>query len=60
MMKAKNKQEPCEPSPTLSSPPSDKPTYAERGREIAELVLKGLKLRVTAEQEQQRLKEAGR
>ena len=60
-MNAKTEREPCEPSPTISSQPSDKPTYAERGREIAELVLMGLKLGVTEEQQQrQRQQEAAR
>jgi hypothetical protein len=53
-MKSKNAAEPCAPSQNISSPPSDAPTVAERGREIAELLLRGLQESVLTEQEQER------
>jgi hypothetical protein len=49
------------PSPTQSSQPSDATTVAERGHEIADLLLRGLQEGVLAEQDQQRrLKRAER
>ncbi len=51
-MKSESDQEPTMPSPIVSSLPSDAVPIAERGRELAELLLYGLKEGVRAEQEQ--------
>ena len=53
-MKSKNGAEPSVQSPTISSPPSEGATAAERGREIADLLLRGLQEGVLTEQEQER------
>ncbi|HLK59583.1 MAG TPA: hypothetical protein VKU00_23685 [Chthonomonadaceae bacterium] len=53
-MKSENEREPCGPSPAMSPPPSDAATVAERGREIADLLLRGLQEGVEAEQEENR------
>ena len=53
-MKPKNGAEPSVQSPTISLPPSDSATVAERGREIADLLLRGLQEGVLTEQEQER------
>jgi len=60
-MKSKNEREPCMPSPTISPSPSDAVTVAERGREIADLLVQGLQAGVRAEQEtERRLERASR
>ena len=41
-MRSKGDAEPCALSQTILSPPSDALTVTERGREIAELLLRGL------------------
>lgn len=53
-MKSKNGAEGSAPFPTISSPSSDGGTVAERGREIADLLLRGLQEGVLTEQEQER------
>ena len=53
-MKSETGAEPCAPSPTISSRPSDAATVAERGREMADLLLRGLQEGVLTEQEQER------
>jgi hypothetical protein len=53
-LKSENEREPCGPSPAVSPPPSDAGTVAERGREIADLLLRGLQEGVVAEQEEER------
>ena len=50
-MKSENEREPCGPSPAMSPPPSDAATAAERGREIADLLLRGLQEGVEVEQD---------
>lgn len=52
-MKSKNGEDLSAPSPTTSSPPFDGATVAERGREIADILLHGLQEGVLAEQEQE-------